>query len=439
MLHRFFGSDDMAFSPRGKKFFIAQLETVGAQADALVAGKLLTEEECEAVHTAISSALSRVENDTSADAEDVLRNSLGETFEKLFAGSSQCDRDATVLRLYTRSSADEALAALRELVETLCHRAKDGLHYLMPGYTHLQHAHPVSCGLYFNAYSEMFLRDMERFSDCRRRMNVLPLGSVSMAGTSLPIDRERARVALRFDDISSNASDAVSDCDFIAEYLFCASLTLAHLSRLCEDAVLYSSSEFGLWTLSDDHVERSYELPQKRDPVTAERVRGGTGRVYGSLVALLTAIKGLPLSYNGDINEARQTLFDAERILFPCIAVVSDLIKKMTLNVSEMFDAAGEGNATAADVAEYLVLRGMTVREAYGVTRELLDICERKGKSLLGLPFDDFRSVSPLFEKDVLATVTARSSSESRKSAGASSIEAARHGLGNVKRRLRNF
>ena len=285
----------------------------------------------------------------------------------------------------------------------------------------------------------MFLRDLDRFAALRRRMNVMPLGSAAMAGTSWKIDREVTRSLLAFDAVSQNAPDAVSDRDFVAEYLFCASLTMAHLSRLCEDTILYTSDEFGYWDIPDAYSTGSSIMPQKKNPDIPELVRGKTGRVYGHLMAVLTMLKGIPLAYDKDLQEDKEPFFDAQTTLENCLSIYTALLAKLTFNVNRMYDAAGEGYATATDVADYLAKRGVPFRDAHAVTGKIVRYCIEKQKPLTALTLEEFRAASPVFEEDVLQTVTTRASAEGRDSVGGSSIRAAREGIASLKRRLAKY
>ncbi len=395
----------------------------------------------EAIKADIASGALAVEGaeDIHSFVEGELVKRIGDAGKKLHTARSRNDQVATDMRLYVRKSADGAIALLKGLVETLVSRAKEGARYVMPGFTHLRKAQPINCAQYFNAYSEMFLRDMDRFAACRKRLNVMPLGSAALAGTSYPIDRGITQRLLGFDEISENSLDAVSDRDFVAEYLFCASLALAHLSRLCEDTILYTSDEFGYWNIPDEYSTGSSIMPQKKNPDLPELVRGKTGRVYGHLVGILTTIKGLPLAYNKDLQEDKEAFFDAEETLFSCLSIYTALMKKITLNVSAMFEAAGGGFSTATDVADYLAKRGVPFRDAHAATGKLVRYCLENGKALTDLTLEEFRAVNTAFEEDVLSAVTTRSSAEGRNSVGGSSHRAAMRGISAVRRRLKRF
>ena len=244
---------------------------------------------------------------------------------------------------------------------------------------------------------------------------------------------------LGFDSISQNSLDAVSDRDFVAEYLFCASLAMAHLSRLCEDTILYTSDEFGYWVIPDAYSTGSSIMPQKKNPDIPELVRGKTGRVYGHLMAILTTIKGIPLAYNKDLQEDKEPFFDAETTLESCLAIYTALVSQLSFNVNAMYEAAGEGYATATDVADYLAKRGVPFRDAHAITGKLVRYCIEHGKTLPSLTLEEFRAASPVFEEDVLTAVTTRASAEGRNSVGGSSTEAAKAGIASIRKRLKQY
>ena len=409
---------------------------------------ILTEEEAETIAAGLRSIYAEIEagklavegaEDIHSFVENELVARVGQVGKKLHTARSRNDQVATDMRLYVRASADRAMELLKELISALIVRAKETAGYVMPGFTHLRKAQPINCAQYFNAYSEMFLRDLDRFFALRKRMNVMPLGSAALAGTSWNIDREITRTLLEFDEISQNSLDAVSDRDFVAEYLFNASLVFAHLSRLCEDTILYTSEEFGYWNIPDAYSTGSSIMPQKKNPDICELVRGKTGRVYGHLMGILTTIKGIPLAYNKDLQEDKEPFFDTEKTLFNCLSIYTAIIQTLTFNVNAMFEAAGGGYATATDVADYLARRGMPFRDAHAVTGRLVRYCIEQNKTLPSLTLEEFRAASPVFEADILQTVTTRASAEGRNSVGGSSTAAARAGIASLRRRLKKY
>ena len=431
-----------------KRLYKADLCASAAHAAMLGKCGIITEEESACIRDGLKGILADIESgalsvegaeDIHSFVENELTARIGETGKKLHTARSRNDQVATDMRLYVRTSIDKATRLLLDLVQTLYGLAHANVKYLMPGYTHLRKAQPINCAQYFNAYSEMFLRDLDRFGACRERLNVMPLGSAALAGTSYPIDREITRSLLGFSEISANSLDAVSDRDFVAEYIFCASLVMVHLSRLCEDTILYTSDEFGFWNIPDEYSTGSSIMPQKKNPDIPELVRGKSGRVFGHLTAILAVMKGLPLAYNKDLQEDKECFFDTEDTLFSCLSIYTALLKKVTINVNRMFTAAGEGFSTATDVADYLAKKGVPFRNAHAITGKIVRHCLEKKKTLTDMSFEEFRTFSDVFERDILTVVTTRNSAEQRDSVGGSSLRAARAGLLAIKRRLRKY
>lgn len=419
-------------------------------AHATMLGKcgIISEEEANAICDGLKSILADVDKGSLAieGAEDIhsfmeneLVKRIGETGKKLHTARSRNDQVATDMRLYVRDSIDKAIELLWELENVIVERATESASYIMPGFTHMRKAQPIRCGQYFLAYAEMFLRDLDRFDVLRGRMNVMPLGSAALAGTSFPIDRNMTKQLLKFDSVSQNALDAVSDRDFVAEYIFNASLVMMHLSRLCEDTILYTADEFRYWVIPDEYSTGSSIMPQKKNPDLPELVRGKTGRVYGHLQGILTALKGLPLSYNKDLQEDKECFFDTEKTLFSCVKIYTGLLKKITFNVGVMFDAACKEYTTATDVADYLAKKGVPFRDAHAITGKLVRYCIEQGTTLEKLPFSVYKEMSPVFEKDILEAVTVLASTEGRASEGGSAKAEVRADLCSVKRRLRRY
>ena len=431
-----------------QKLYRADITASLAHSEMLGRCNIISADEAKTIQNGLESILSDIENgklkienaeDIHSFVEENLVKRIGQTGKTLHTARSRNDQVATDFRLYVRESCEKAIELIKALVETLVQRAKESAKYLMPGFTHLRKAQPISCGQYFNAYSEMFLRDLDRFAACRKRVNVMPLGSAALAGTSYPIDREITRELLGFDEVSENSLDAVSDRDFVADYLFAASLAMAHLSRLCEDTILYTSEEFGYFEIPDEYSTGSSIMPQKKNPDLPELVRGKTGRVYGHLMSILTVIKGLPLAYNKDFQEDKECFFDAEKTLFSSIAIYTALMQKITLNVNKMFEEAGAGFSTATDVADYLAKKGMPFRDAHAVTGRLVQYCIKENKTLFTLTLPEFQKESDLFEEDILTAVTPRASAEARNSVGGSSIASVRRGVNAIRRRLKKY
>ncbi|MDE6274031.1 MAG: argininosuccinate lyase [Clostridiales bacterium] len=431
-----------------KKLYRADITASIAHATMLGKCSIIGEDEANTIVKGLNGILNDIEEhkleivgaeDIHSFVENELVKRIGQVGKKLHTARSRNDQVATDMRIYVRESTKKAKALLVELLNTLYNLAYRSINFVMPGFTHLRKAQPINCAQYFNAYSEMFLRDLERFDESEKRVNVMPLGSAALAGTSYPIDREITKNLLGFAEISQNSLDAVSDRDFIAEYIFCASLTMAHLSRLCEDTILYTSDEFGFWVIPDEYSTGSSIMPQKKNPDLPELVRGKTGRVYGHLMGILTMMKGLPLAYNKDYQEDKEAFFDAENTLFSCLAIYTALLNNIKLNQNAMFDAAGKGFSTATDIADYLAKKGVPFRDAHAITGKIVRYCITEKKDFLSLTLDEFKAVSDVFEKDILGCITVRSSAEARNSVGGSSLKAARAGLASIRRRLKKY
>ena len=428
-----------------KKLYKADITASLAHAEMLGRCGILSEADAAAIKGGLEAILSDIEGgrleisgqeDIHSFVENELVSRIGDAGKRLHTARSRNDQVATDFRLYVRSSAEEVVGLLKKLVSTLVSLSEKYAENIMPGYTHLRKAQPINCAQYFNAYSEMFLRDADRFCLVRRRADVMPLGSGALAGTSYPIDREITRELLGFSEISQNSLDGVSDRDFAAEYLFAASLAMAHLSRLCEDAILYTSTEFGFWEMPDAYSTGSSIMPQKKNPDICELVRGKTGRVYGDLVALLTAIKGIPLAYNKDLQEDKEGLFDAEKTLKDCLAIFAEMMGQIGLNTERMEEAAAEDFTCATDVADYLAKKGVPFRTAHGIVGGIVRECLEKGKTLSDMTLAEYKAHSPVFEEDITEIVKAKNSANSRSSVGGSSVSAARAGIDSIRRRL---
>ncbi len=368
--------------------------------------------------------------------EDELTKRIGVMGKKLHTARSRNDQVATDLRLYTKDSIVSVCNRLRDIINTLLSIANNNVQFIMPGYTHMRRAQPISVAQYFNAYSEMFLRDLERFTDCYKRTDVMPLGSCAMAGTDFPIDRRMTASLLSFSEISQNSIDAVSDRDFVAEYIFCASLVMTHLSRLCEDLIIYTTDEFGFIEIADEYSTGSSIMPQKKNPDIPELVRGKTGRVYGDLTAILTVLKGIPLSYDKDLQEDKEALFDAEDTVTNCLGIFNEMLQHLSFDTKKMRAAAAGGFSTATDIADYLVQKGMAFRDAHAVTGQIVRYCIENNKKLETLDLFVYQSFSSLFDEEILQRVRVGKSVEARKVIGGSARSAVRENIRSITRRL---
>ena len=431
-----------------KKLYKADITASLAHSEMLFRSGVISETDKNAIHDGLKSILADIESgkliiqgqeDIHSFVENELVCRIGEAGKRLHTARSRNDQVATDFRLYVRESSKEIIALLKNLVATLVDIAQKNVNHIMPGYTHLRKAQPINCAQYFNAYSEMFLRDAERFCDGLKRINVMPLGSGALAGTSYPINREITRELLGFDSVSQNSLDGVSDRDFVAEYLFDCSLVMAHLSRLCEDTILYTSTEFGFWEMPDAYSTGSSIMPQKKNPDISELVRGKTGRVYGHLMAILTTIKGVPLAYNKDFQEDKEGLFDGEKTVKDCIAIYTSMLQQITLNVKRMEIAAAEDFTCATDVADYLAKRGVPFRTAHGVVGKIVRYCLDGNKTLESMSLEEYKSHSEVFEADILTVVKAKNSADSRLSVGGSSRSSAKAGIKSIKARLKKL
>lgn len=356
--------------------------------------------------------------DIHMNIEAALTERIGEAGKKLHTARSRNDQVALDLRLYLRDETENIISGIRRLQKILLSLAEKNLDIIMPGYTHLQRAQPVLLAHHLLAYVEMFGRDRERFTDALKRIDILPLGSCALAGTTLPIDRAFVANALGFSSISANSIDAVSDRDFAVEFLSCAALAAMHLSRFGEELVLWSTEEFGFLTISDAFTTGSSIMPQKKNPDVAELMRGKTGRVYGNLISLLTLMKGLPLAYNRDMQEDKQPVFDTVDTLNACLHVLAEMLPQMKFDVSRMKTISGEGYSTATDLAEYLVKKGTPFREAHEVTGRVVLYCIGKKKQLGDLTLKELAEFSGKVGEDIFAVLAPEKSVQARTSAG---------------------
>ena len=355
--------------------------------------------------------------DLHMNIESRLHQLIGPAAGRLHTGRSRNDQIALDMRMYTKDVANQSVQGLRKVQRALASLAQRHPQILMPGYTHLQRAQPVLFAHHMLAYFQMFQRDISRFHDCIKRTDTLPLGSGALAGVPYPTDREFLAEELGFSQTSSNSMDAVSDRDFVVEYLSAASLCMMHFSRLAEELVLWSSREFGFVRLEDAYTTGSSIMPQKRNPDFAELARGRTGRVYGHLMAMLTVLKGLPLTYNRDLQEDKEGLFDTVDTLLPTLEVFQGMLAGLGLDRERVESLAGESYMLATDLADYLVNKGVPFREAHGIVKELCGFCESNGKGLSELPLADYRRFSAEFGQDVFQ-ITAQSSASARDNPG---------------------
>ncbi len=390
--------DDMVSIVNGLEVILADIET----------GELEIDPSCEDIHMFI---------------EKVLTERIGDPGRMLHTARSRNDQVALDLRLYLAAKEDEIRAALSDLIYNITDIAEKHAETIMPGYTHLQRAQPVSFGHLLMAYAMMFLRDADRISDCKKRTTVSPIGSCALAGTTYNTDRIYEAKKLGFDKVSMNSVDGVSDRDFAVELSAAIAVIMMHLSRISEEFVLWSSWEFKFIELSDGYTTGSSIMPQKKNPDMAELVRGKTGRVYGDLMALLTLMKGLPLAYNKDMQEDKEAVFDAVDTVLKCLKIFSGMVKTMNVNTANMRKAAAEGFINATDLADYLVGKGIPFRIAYKASGRAVAYCIENGYTLETLPFKIYKEFSELIDNDIYDAVNVDNCLARRKSLGGPSKE----------------
>jgi argininosuccinate lyase len=366
--------------------------------------------------------LSTADEDIHMKVETELKKLIGPLAGKLHTARSRNDQVALDLHLYLRGKIVELIALLKEVNQALLSQAKANSHAIMPGYTHLQRAQPILFAHYLLAYIACFERDIERLQDIWPRINQLPLGACALSGTGFPIDRQMVAEILKFDGLYENSIDAVSDRDFIVEFLADAALIMTHLSRLSEEIVLFCSQEFGFIELDDAYCTGSSIMPQKKNPDVPELVRGKTGRVYGSLLATLTMLKGLPLAYNKDMQEDKEALFDTIKTLEESLTVYKGLIATMIIRPDKMLQAAQGGFLNATELADYLALKGLPFREAHAVVGKMVRYCLDSSLKLEDLSMKQFKSFSPLFAEDVISLLDLKKIVNTRNSRGGTSL-----------------
>jgi len=387
----------------------------------LDSGKLAFDISCEDIHMFV---------------EQVLTERIGELGKKLHTARSRNDQVALDLRMYLRDECAEITSLLKDLLLAICEKADEHADTIMPGYTHLQRAQPISFGHHLMAYAMMLLRDVDRLKDTVGRMNVSPIGCCALAGTTYDTDRWFEAKKLGFDDISRNSLDGVSDRDFCAEFMSFCSILMMHLSRLSEEIILWSSWEFKFVELSDAYTTGSSIMPQKKNSDMAELIRGKTGRVYGDLIALLTTLKGLPLAYNKDMQEDKESVFDAVDTVVQCLQVLTPMLATMTVLADNMKQAAQKGFINATDLADYLVKKGMPFRTAYKIAGQLVAKCIAEGKVLESLTLEEYRECSDLIEEDVFSEIDLATCVAKRISEGGTSPESVMAQIAYVKEKI---
>jgi argininosuccinate lyase len=402
----------------GSKAHATMLESVG----------LLSEEELTAIVGGLSAIETRIDDgnfpfkseleDIHMNIEKALIDAIGPAGAKLHSARSRNDQIALDLRLYLRDQCDRFLALLDDIRAAFVTLARKYMGQVMPGYTHLQRAQPVLIAHHMMAYYEMFGRDQGRIADCRKRINILPLGAAAMAGTGLPIDREMVADLLDFDGVTANSMDTSGDRDFAIEFVSCCTMIQLHLSRLSEELVLWSSQEFSFVQIADKFCTGSSIMPQKKNPDIPELIRGKSGRVVGSLMSLITLMKGLPLTYNRDLQEDKEPVFDAVDTVSASLAIMAEMLGNLNFNTERMKEATETGFMTATDLADYLVLHNVPFREAHGIVGRAVATCIEKGCELTDLSLAEIREFSPDIDKDIFEVLSVEGSVNSRISTG---------------------
>jgi len=437
---RFTGKGDAGFVEFNRSFgfdrrlFEVDVRASIAHCSGLAGAGVLNAGEAKKIKDGLEAILARGLSDSNyfdeLPAEDIhsfvearLVELIGEPGRKLHTGRSRNDQVATDLRLWLRAAIDQVVARARSAQEALLDTAEANRAVVIPGYTHLQRAQPVLLAHWCLAYFEMLVRDRERLAEVRKRVNVMPLGAAALAGTSLPIDHEEVARELGFDSVSRNSLDAVSDRDFCVEFASACALIMVHLSRLAEDIILYSTTEFGFFELSDAVATGSSLMPQKKNPDSMELVRGKAGRVFGHTMSLLTTLKGLPLAYNKDMQEDKETVFDALDTTSACLEVTAIVLRNLRVNEDRTREASAKGYMNATELADYLVRKGMPFREAHETVGRVIIHAIERGGELEALTLDEMRSFSPLIENDVYDALSLESTLASKSQIGGTSAE----------------
>ena len=407
-----------------KRLYKQDIEGSIAHATMLGEQGILTPADADAIVAGLKDLLQDIEAgkvDFQLDAEDIHMNvetlltaRIGQAGKRLHTGRSRNDQVALDCRMYVKDVADEAVAHLAELLHALLDAAEAHKADIMPGYTHMQKAQPITLGHHLCAYAEMFRRDIGRFQAAKAAADAMPLGSGALAGTTYPLNRARVAELLGFSQLTRNSLDGVSDRDFVLDYLYACSVTMMHLSRFCEELILWSTNEFSTAVMDDSFATGSSIMPQKKNPDACELTRGKTGRVYGDLMALLTVMKGLPLAYNKDMQEDKEAFFDAYDTLCKCLPTFTEMLRTTTFRADVMRRSAGLGFTNATDLADYLVGKGVPFRDAHHVSGSLVGKCVHEGRALEDLSLEELRAAHPAFDEDVYQAISLEACVERR-------------------------
>lgn len=417
-----------------------------AHAEMLAKQNIISEDDCAAITDGLSSILADIESgalEFDMSCEDIhmfveaeLTKRIGDAGKRLHTARSRNDQVALDIRMYLRDNSQEVIELLKNLIEAILFKAEEGKAAIVPGYTHLQRAQPITFGHHLMAYAQMFLRDISRVKDAVARMNYSPIGSCALAGTTYDTDRDFEAEKLGFYGITQNSIDGVSDRDFCLELMSAFSIIMMHLSRFSEEIILWSSWEFKFIELDDAYTTGSSIMPQKKNSDMAELVRGKTGRVYGDLLGLLTTLKGLPLAYNKDMQEDKEAIFDALETVCMCLDIFAPMIQTMKLIPQNMYRAAQEGFINATDLADYLTKKGMPFRSAYKIVGQIVAECIEKKTVLDNLPLDAYKAHSDVFEDDLYHEISLETCVEKRISKGGTSVSSVEAQINWVRKEL---
>ena len=429
-----------------QKFYHQDIEGSIAHVKMLAKQGLLTTEDRDAIIEGLEGIRRDLESgalvftaeheDIHSFVEAVLTERIGDAGKRLHTGRSRNDQVALDMKLYTRDEIDELDGLVKSLLEELLKLMEENLDTYMPGFTHLQKAQPITLAHHMGAYFEMFYRDRTRLSDIRKRMNYCPLGSGALAGTTYPLDREYTAELLGFEGPTLNSMDSVADRDYVIELLSALSTISMHLSRFCEEIIIWNTNEYQFVEIDDSYSTGSSIMPQKKNPDIAELIRGKTGRVYGALVSILTTMKGLPLAYNKDMQEDKEMTFDAIDTVKGCLALFTGMISTMTFKKGAMEASAKNGFTNATDAADYLVNHGVAFRDAHGIVGQLVLYCIGKGIALDEMSLEEFQAISPVFEEDIYDAISMETCVKKRMTIGAPGQEAMKRVIEACRERL---
>lgn len=427
-----------------QRFYAQDIQGSTAHARMLAKQGILTQKEADTIVSTLAQIKEDIEagkieftienEDIHMNIEAVLTERIGDIGKKLHTARSRNDQVAVDFRLYMRQEIDLIIALIEKLKDTVYEIARANQETIMPGYTHLQRAQPVTLAHYMLAYYQMFFRDASRLADCRKRLNLMPLGSGALAGTTYDTDRHFMAKELDFDGICPNSIDAVSDRDFALEFLSDASIVMMHLSRFCEELILWNSTEFGFIDMDDAFSTGSSIMPQKKNPDMAELIRGKTGRVYGDMITLFTLMKSLPLAYNKDMQEDKPPVFDAVDTLKASIGIFTEMISTVTFNKDTMRAAVKNGFMNATDAADYLVRKGIPFRDCHEIIGKIVLYCVNNNTAIEDIPLETLKEFSDKFDEDIYENITAEACINAKKSTGSTSFASVREQLDAIKK-----